>query len=182
MARSFLQHYHPNEQAYQAVQHRRNGHHACAQEAALLCTSLNILLRSSSPCNAGDMYLFDAHSSTWSRISACLPSMAKLVPVRHTSCVAEGTLYVIGGGAMCFSFGSTFSEVSHYPSPLQGCIAQCALGTHNTSLTGTQAAMIAGTICVRQSAMCPVFEFFSRGSPRYPSAIIVHSCQAQDIW
>ena len=60
------------------------------------------------------------------------------------------------------------------PSPLQGCIAQCALGINNTSLPDTQAGMVASTICVEQSAMYPVFELFSRGSPRYSSPIIKH--------
>ena len=64
---------------------------------------------------AGNIHLFDTLSTTWSQIASRVPSAAKLVPVRHTACMLEGTLHVIGGGAMCFSFGSTFSEVSSIP-------------------------------------------------------------------
>ena len=63
-------------------------------------------------CVAGNVHLFDTLSTTWSRVAPNVLSASKLVPVRHTSCMLEGTLHVIGGGAMCFSFGSTFSEVS----------------------------------------------------------------------
>ena len=61
---------------------------------------------------AGDMHFFDTLTKTWARTVSGVSDAAKLVPVRHTACMVGSTLHVIGGGAMCFSFGSTFSEVS----------------------------------------------------------------------
>ena len=62
--------------------------------------------------HAGDLCVFDTRWMVWSRAAVALISSAKLVAVRHAACVVGSTLYVLGGGAMCFSFGSTFSEVS----------------------------------------------------------------------
>ena len=56
--------------------------------------------------------MFDTQCMAWSRAAVAQLSSAKLVAVRHAACVIGSTLYVLGGGAMCFSFGSTFSEVS----------------------------------------------------------------------
>ena len=61
---------------------------------------------------AGELYLYDTRCMAWSRAAVALSSSAKLVAVRHAACVVGSSLYVLGGGAMCFSFGSTFSEVS----------------------------------------------------------------------
>lgn len=61
---------------------------------------------------AGAIHIFDTLGKAWSRAVAGVPDGAKLVPVRHTACMLGSTLHVVGGGAMCFSFGSTFSEVS----------------------------------------------------------------------
>lgn len=55
--------------------------------------------------------MYDMRQNTWSHASAALPGAVKLVAVRHACCAVADSLYVIGGGAMCFSFGSTFCEV-----------------------------------------------------------------------
>ena len=56
--------------------------------------------------------MFDTCCMAWRRAAVALISSTKLVAVRHAACVVGNTLYVLGGGAMCFSFGSTFCEVS----------------------------------------------------------------------
>lgn len=68
---------------------------------------------------AGDVYTFHVRSQTWTLSSAAAAAGCRPVPVRHCAAAAPtgDSLVVIGGGAQCFSFGTTFSRpcVLHLP-------------------------------------------------------------------
>ncbi|BDA41177.1 probable tRNA wybutosine-synthesizing protein 5 at C-terminar half [Coccomyxa sp. Obi] len=68
--------------------------------------------------DTGDVYIFHLHSQSWRFVRAAAAGGVRPVPIRHcTAAVTAGdsaasqgdTLILIGGGALCFSFGSTFS-------------------------------------------------------------------------
>lgn len=52
------------------------------------------------------------HSQTWTLTTAAAEAGCRLVSVRHCAAAAPAgdSVVVIGGGALCFSFGSTFSR------------------------------------------------------------------------
>lgn len=63
--------------------------------------------------------MFEVHSQTWMLTAAAAAADCRPVPVRHCAAVAPtgDSVVVIGGGAQCFSFGTTFSRpcVLHLP-------------------------------------------------------------------
>ncbi len=76
--------------------------------------------------------MFEVQSQTWMLTAAAAAADCRPVPVRHCAAVAPtgDSVVVIGGGAQCFSFGTTFSRpcVLHLPRsrPAASCSQEAA--------------------------------------------------------
>lgn len=90
------------------------------------------------------VYIYDIHGQTWSKLVTHLPD--DFLPVRHTAHVLKDQLYVLGGGAFCFSFGTVFGQC--YKSDLAGLSSALVKGqtqegptNHNEGLVWQPAVM-----------------------------------------
>ncbi|EFJ20280.1 hypothetical protein SELMODRAFT_418563 [Selaginella moellendorffii] len=56
---------------------------------------------------ANSLFVLDPRAMVWKRVGLSVPGDCLLV--RHTATVVEGLLFVVGGGASCYAFGTMFS-------------------------------------------------------------------------
>ncbi|CAL8466532.1 g6068 [Coccomyxa elongata] len=82
--------------------------------------------------DTGDVYIFDLRSMSWQLVRAAAARGLQPVPIRHCAAAApagdslasnSNSLILIGGGALCFSFGSTFSQPCTLHLPRSCCAA-----------------------------------------------------------
>jgi hypothetical protein len=110
-----------------------------------------IVVGGCSPLVANDVYELDLGSLEWKRLAHTIPEKlnAKVAFTKHTAEVVGGRLVLVGGGILCFSFGTILNEaiilnVSGHELP-----AQVRTISTSQASTPTRAAKLAKTPLVK---------------------------------